>query len=205
MTHDERRSRWDERHRGGTIESREPNAVLVGVVAGWAAGSALDVACGDGANAVWLASHGWRVTAVDWSKAALAKARARAEDAKVAVHWVDANLLDWSPRDTFDLVTILYLHLPPAERGGVYLAAAGAVAQGGRLLVVGHDRTNLTDGAGGPQDANLLFTAGELATSLTAVHPEFTIERANAVRRAVSAVRAPIDAVLLAHRGSRAP
>jgi 2-polyprenyl-3-methyl-5-hydroxy-6-metoxy-1,4-benzoquinol methylase len=60
------------------IESPEPNLTLVDIVAGLAAGSALDVACGDGANAIWLASRGWRVTAVDWSEAALASTRARA-------------------------------------------------------------------------------------------------------------------------------
>ncbi len=205
MTHDERRSRWNERHRGGTIESQEPNAILVDVVAGLAAGSALDVACGDGANAVWLASQGWRVTAVDWSEAALAKARGTAEDAKVRIDWVEADLLEWSPSGTFDLVTILYLHLPPDERRTTYLVAADAVASGGRLLIVGHDRSNLTDGAGGPQDPSLLFSARELAASLTAARPDFAIERADAARRATPAARVPIDAVLLARRGNRGP
>lgn len=205
MTHDERRGRWNERHRGGTIESADPNPILIDVIAGLAAGSALDVACGDGANAVWLASLGWRVTAVDWSEAALAKARIRAEDASVTIDWVEADLLDWSPSDTFDLVTILYLHLPPDERRAAYLAAADAVAPGGQLLIVGHDRRNLTDGTGGPQDPDLLFTAGELAMSLTAAHPDFMIERADTVRRKTSTERAPIDAVLLARRNSPAP
>ena len=205
MTHDERRSRWNDRHRGGTIESREPNAILVDVVGESTAGSALDVACGDGVNAVWLASRGWRVTAVDWSDAGLAKARAMARDTGVTIDWVEADLLEWSPSDTFDLVTVLYLHLPPDERRSAYLAAAAAVAPGGRLLVVGHDRSNLTDGAGGPQDPDLLFTAGELATSLAATYPDFTIERADAVPRKTSSERAPIDAVLLARRTGHTP
>jgi SAM-dependent methyltransferase len=200
MTHDDRRERWNERHRSGPIESADPNPVLANVVAGWTPGSALDVACGDGTNAVWLARLGWRVTAVDWSDAGLAKGRFRAENAGVQVDWVQADLLDWSPPGAFDLVTIVYLHLPPAERAAAYEVAAGAVAPGGRLLIVGHDQTNLTEGAGGPQDPDLLFTADELAASLTAAHPDFTIERAEAVRRDAPAARAPIDAVLVARR-----
>jgi 2-polyprenyl-3-methyl-5-hydroxy-6-metoxy-1,4-benzoquinol methylase len=200
MTHDDRRERWNERHRNGPIESADPNPVLADVVAGWTPGSALDVACGDGANAVWLARRGWRVTAVDWSDAALAKGRVRADNAGVQIDWVEADLLDWTPPGTFDLVTIIYLHLPPAERAAAYEVAVTAVAPGGRLVIVGHDRTNLSDGAGGPQDPDLLFTTDELAASLTAAHPDVSIERADTVPRGTPAGRAPIDAVLVARR-----
>jgi 2-polyprenyl-3-methyl-5-hydroxy-6-metoxy-1,4-benzoquinol methylase len=200
MSHDDRREHWNERHRSGPIESEDPNPVVADLVAGWTPGSALDVACGDGTNAVWLARRGWRVTAVDWSDAGLAKGRVRAGNAGAQIDWVQADLLDWTPSEAFDLVTIVYLHLPPAERTAAYEVAAGAVAPGGRLVIVGHDRTNLIDGAGGPQDPALLFTANELAARLTATHPDFTIERAEAIRRDTPAARAPIDAVLVARR-----
>lgn len=205
MTDDDRRRRWNERHRDGAIESADPNPILTEVLAEMAPGSALDIACGDGVNAVWLAARGWNVTAVDWSEAALHKGRALAERAGVKIDWVEANLLDWSPSSTFDLVTIVYLHLPIDERRVAYAIAADAVAPGGRLLIVGHDRTNLRDGVGGPQDPDLLFTTDELAESLTGAHPDFAIERAAAVRRGTSAERAPIDAVLLARRGGMNP
>ncbi|MDA8203881.1 MAG: class I SAM-dependent methyltransferase, partial [Chloroflexi bacterium] len=121
--------------------------MLVSRVAPLSPGSALDVACGDGTNPLWLAAHGWRVTGVDWSRVGLARARASADAARLAVDWVEADLHRWSPPvGAFDLVTIVYLHLPAAERRPIYAAAARAVAPGGRLLVVGHDRTNLAEG-----------------------------------------------------------
>lgn len=82
----------------------------------------------------------------------------------MTIDWIEADLVSSSPpAGAFDLVAIVYLHLPPEQRHAVYRAAAAAVAPGGRLLSVGHDRTNLTEGAGGPQDPERLFTAAELA------------------------------------------
>lgn len=197
----EHRRRWDERHRERDIESSEPNPVLVAEASRWSPGSALDVACGDGTNAVWLAGQGWRVTGVDWSGVALAKARLKADATGAVVDWIEADLARWTPpAGAFDLVTIVYLHLPAEERRAVYGAAAEAVAPGGRLLVVGHDRTNLTEGVGGPQDPGVLFTSSELADELLTRQPDFTIERAAAIRRAGAGSRGPIDALLEARR-----
>jgi len=195
------RQRWDERHRERDIESSEPNPILVAEASKLSPGAALDVACGVGTNAVWLASRGWQVTAVDWSRVALEKAQAKADSAGLAVDWVEADLLDWSPpSDAFDLVAIAYLHLPPEERRTVYAAAARAVAPGGRLLVVGHDRINLTEGVGGPQDPGRLFTAEELGSELTHADPALLVERAEVVRHLPSPERGPIDAVLVVRR-----
>ena len=196
---EERRHRWDERHRERTVESPGPNPVLVTRASTLPTGTALDLACGDGTNAVWLASHGWRVTGVDWSAVALAKARSAAELAGATVDWIEADLLSWTPPAArFDLVTIVYLHLPSDQRRIVYRAAAAAVAPGGTLLVIGHDRTNLTNGVGGPQDPGVLFTAAELAEDLLAEHRPFEIEEATAARRVPAPERGPIDAVLRA-------
>jgi ubiquinone/menaquinone biosynthesis C-methylase UbiE len=141
------------------------------------------------------------VTGVDWSGVALAKARAKAGAAGVAIDVVEADLMDWSPPDAaFDLVTIAYLQLPPEERRSVYTAATRAVAPGGRLLVIGHDRSNLTDGVGGPPDPERLFTAEELARELTDADPALTIERAQVVRRVEPPQRGPIDALLVLRR-----
>lgn len=198
---EERRRQWDERHGEGDIESADANPVLVAEVTGLDAGSALDVGCGDGANAVWLAMHGWRVTAVDWSVVGLEKARRRADAAGVEVGWVHADLLAWAPpAEAFDLVAILFLHLPPEERRRVYAGAARAVAPAGRLVVIGHDRTNLTDGVGGPRDPDRLFTAGEVAAELMADAPGFEVRTARTVRRLAGAGPSPIDALLVAQR-----
>jgi RNA polymerase sigma-70 factor, ECF subfamily len=198
---DANRRRWDERHSESVIESDDPNQVLVAEASELAPGTALDVACGDGTNAVWLAGRGWRVTGVDWSGVALAKAQAKAAAAGVNVAWVEADLMDWSPPDrAFDLVTVAYLHLPLDERRVVYAAAARAVAPGGRMLIVGHDRTNLTEGVGGPQDPDRLFSAEELARDLIHADAELAIERAVVVRRAPAPERGPIDALLVLRR-----
>lgn len=200
---DQRRQHWNERHGEGAIESSELNPVLAARVSGLNPGSALDLGCGDGTNAVWLAKHGWRVTGVDWSAVALAKAATRADAASVAVDWVNADLLAWNPpAGSFDLVTIVYLHLPVDERRSIYAGAARALAPGGRLIVIGHDRTNLTEGVGGPQDPDLLFTAAEIGDQLLTDAAGLTIECQQVVRRVAAPERGPIDALLIARRSA---
>ena len=198
---DERRRGWDERHRSGDFEGEGPNPTLVLGVAGLTVGRALELAAGSGTNAVWLAGQGWRTTAVDWSPVGLANGRAKAEAAGVGVEWLERDLFAWSPpAGSFDLVVIVYLHVPPVERGPVYAAAAAAVAHGGRLLVVGHDRINATEGEGGPPDTVRLFTADEIAAELLAVDPTFVVERSEVVRRVPLPGRAPIDSLLVVRR-----
>jgi SAM-dependent methyltransferase len=197
----ERRRGWDERHRSGDFEGEGPNPTLVLGTAGLLPGMALELAAGSGTNAVWLARQGWRTTAVDWSPVGLANGHAKAEAAGVEVEWLERDLFAWSPPGrSFDLVVIVYLHLPPDERGPVYAAAAAAVAPRGRLLVVGHDRLNATEGEGGPPDTVRLFTADEIAHELLAVDPTFVVERSEVVRRVPPPGRAPIDSLLVLHR-----
>lgn len=197
----ERRRGWDERHRAGDFEGEGPNPTLVLGTAGLLPGTALELAAGSGTNAVWLASQGWRTTAVDWSPVGLANGQAKAEAAGVEVEWLERDLFAWSPpARSFDLVVIVYLHLPPDERGPVYAAAAAAVAPRGRLLIVGHDRINATEGEGGPPDTVRLFTADEIAHELLAVDPTFVVEGSEVVRRVPPPGRAPIDSLLVLHR-----
>lgn len=193
-----RQQLWDERHAAREpIESHEPDPTIAALLREVAPGRALDLATGDGRNAIWLASRGWAVTAVDFSAVALERARRAAAEAGVAVDWVLADLVEWRPAPrSFDLVAVLFLHLPQAERDPVYAAAADAVAPGGRLLVVGHDRSNLTAGAGGPQDPEVLFTPPEIAGPLVG----FELETADTVTRDLGDGRQAIDAVVLARR-----
>ena len=200
MPADQRRLDWDERHKAGDFEGDGPNPTLVAGVAGLTPGSALELASGSGTNAVWLAVQGWRTTAVDWSPVGLANGKVKAGAAGVKVDWQEHDLFDWSPpARSFDLVAIVYLHLPPAERGPVYANAAAAVAPGGRMVVVGHDRQHGAEGLDGPDPARL-FTADEIATELLAADPELVVERAEVVRRVPPPGRAPIDALLIARR-----
>jgi SAM-dependent methyltransferase len=163
-------------------------------------GSALELAAGSGTNAVWLARQGWQTTAVDWSPVGLANGKAKAEAAGVRVAWLERDLFEWSrPPRAFDLVAILYLHLPPDERAPVYARSATAVAPGGRLLIVGHDRLHGAEGQGVPDPARL-FTADEIATALQAADPELIVERAEVVRQVPESGQGPIDALLVLRR-----
>jgi SAM-dependent methyltransferase len=201
MTIDKRRVGWDERHSAGDFEGDGPNPTLVSAVSGQRTGRALELAAGSGTNAVWLAGQGWQTTAVDWSPVGLANGRARAAAAGVEVEWLERDLFAWSPpARSFELVVIVYLHLPPDERRPVYAHAAAAVAPGGRLVVVGHDRLNATEGEGGPPDPERLFTAREISAELLADDPGLEIGRAEVVRRVPSPGRAPIDALLILRR-----
>lgn len=133
---------WDGRYgESDRIWSGEPNAALVREVAGERPGRALDLGCGEGADAVWLARQGWRVTAVDISRTALARAAEHAAAAGVAdrVDWQRHTLGETFPEGTFDLVSAHFLHSPTdLPREGILRTAAAAVAPGGLLLVVGH-------------------------------------------------------------------
>ena len=201
MVADPRRLGWDERHREGDFEGEGPNPTLVLGVAGLLPGTALELAAGSGTNAVWLAGQGWRTTAVDWSPVGLANGQAKAEAAGVEVEWLERDLFAWSPPvRSFDLVVIVYLHVPQDERAKIYPRAAAAVAPRGRLLVVGHDRLNATEGEGGPPDTVRLFTADEIAQELLAVDPTLVVERSEVVRRVPPPGRAPIDSLLVLHR-----
>ena len=197
---DQRRLDWDERHKGGDFEGDGPNPTLVVRVTGLVPGSVLELASGSGTNAVWLAQRGWRITAVDWSPVGLANGKAKADAAGVKVDWLEKDLFDWSPPSReFDLVVLVYLHLPVEERVPVYARAAAAVAPGGRLLIVGHDRLHGAEGLDGP-DPSRLFTADEIARELLAADPELVVERAEVVRRVPPPGRAPIDSLLIVRR-----
>jgi SAM-dependent methyltransferase len=131
---------WDERYAGAEqVWSGEPNASLVAEVGHLEPGTVLDVGCGEGADAIWLAGRGWQVTAIDVSAIALQRAAAAAEQSHVDVQWVHAGLLDaWLPPAGFDLVSAQYpglLHTPTHDAEYRLMAAVGPR---GHLLVVHH-------------------------------------------------------------------
>jgi SAM-dependent methyltransferase len=177
------REDWNERYAGTELVwTASPNRFLVAELDGLAAGRALDLACGEGRNAVWLAERGWRVTGVDFADVALAKARRLAAARGVEVEWVEADVRAWEPpAGAFDLVVLLYLQLPAHERRVVHERAAAAVAPGGSLLVVAHHATNPAEGYGGPKDPAVLFTEHDVVADV----PALEIVRAERVRRPV--------------------
>jgi SAM-dependent methyltransferase len=182
----DRREDWNRRYATSELVwSAEPNRFLVAEVERMAPGRALDLACGEGRNAVWLAERGWRVHGVDFSEVGLAKAERLAAARGVEVEWTLADVTTYeAEEEAWDLVLVLYLQLPADERRLALERAARAVAPGGTLLVLGHDLANLTEGWGGPRHADVLFTAEEVAAEL----PGLTVERAERVLRSV-----PVD------------
>lgn len=190
---------WNRRYaESGLVWGAAPNRFLVAETEDIAPGRALDLACGEGRNALWLAERGWEVTAVDYAEVALAKARRIAERRGVAATLVHADVTAWEPpARAFDLVLVLYLQIPAAERRVVLERAAAAVAAGGTFLLVGHDLRNLSEGHGGPQDPDLLFTPEQIAAEL----PGLEVVKAERVLRQVDGAERPaIDALVRARR-----
>jgi SAM-dependent methyltransferase len=192
---------WDDRYRGSDLVwGAGPNRFLVEEIGTMAPGTALDVACGEGRNAIWLAEQGWRVTGVDFSSVALDKARAFATDRGVGVDWVRADLTNWEPPSAYDLVIVFYLQLSANLRRRVLSRMAESVAPGGTLLVVAHDHSNLTEGHGGPQDPAVLYRPDDVAADVVNV---LRIVRAERVRRPVDTADGLIDAIDLLVRAKR--
>ena len=149
--------------------SGDPNRWLVAEAAGLAPGRALDAGCGEGADALWLAERGWRVTGTDVSGVALERARAAAERAGAAdrITFGPGDLrTDIPPAGAYDLVSAQYLHLPSAVRRPAYAALAAAVAPGGTLLLVGHHPRDLDGPMPRPQDRDLFADEEELTAAL---------------------------------------
>jgi SAM-dependent methyltransferase len=194
-------SDWDARY-AATAElewGAEPNRWVAGELADLPPGRACDVGAGEGRNALWLASRGWRVTAVDFSGAALAKGRPLAEARSLPVSWVQADVRRYVVEPgAYDAVLLAYLHLYDAERRAVVRAAAEGLAPGGVLLIVGHDTTNLTEGVGGPREAAVLFTPEDIVGDLGGM-ADLRVERAERVRRPVGDAEA-IDALVRVRR-----
>jgi SAM-dependent methyltransferase len=163
---------WEERYRSApSVWSGQPNPQLVAEASDLPPGIALDIGCGEGADAIWLAARGWWVTAVDFSTTALERGAAHAEGvgSEVAdrIEWRHADLRTWTPPSgSVDLVSAQYMHLPSAERRPLFARLAAAVAPGGTLLLVGHDVSDLDTGAHRVHEPDMFFTAEEVAASL---------------------------------------
>jgi SAM-dependent methyltransferase len=153
---------WDQKYHGHLPSNGEPNPVLAQEIEGLQPGTALDLGCGEGADALWLAQRGWQVTAVDVSHVALD--RGRAADTAQHVTWVQADMLVWQlPADAYDLVSLHYVHVPPAERAGLFDRVARSVRPTGTLLVVAHHPSDRETTIGRPPMPSLYFTADEVA------------------------------------------
>jgi SAM-dependent methyltransferase len=162
----EHQEHWDQRYAAvGRLFSSHPDTAMVELVTPLPPGRALDLGAGEGRNSLWLARHGWTVTAVDASSVALDRVGAAAADGGLSVSPVQADIGDFLRRgDSFDLVVIANIHPSPEERAVLLRAAVGAVRPGGHLLLVGHHVDSL--GRVGPLDAARLYTEEALGGAL---------------------------------------
>ena len=175
---------WDERYAATELVwSAGPNQFVEAECADLPPGRALDLAAGEGRNAIWLARHGWRVTAVDFSRVALEKGREVAGD--VDVEWVcrRRDRLGARRRRTTSR-SWPTSSSSTDERGAAVRNAFASLAPGGTLLVVAHDSSNLTEGHGGPQDASVLYTADDVLGDLDGA--AYDVVRADRVERRVA-------------------
>jgi SAM-dependent methyltransferase len=188
------------REHADKIARRPPNAFFVAEAAKLPAGRALDAGCGHGAETLWLAAHGWNVMALDFSASALAHARATAEvlgaDIAARIEWVEGDLSAWTPpREQFDLVVSLYVHIAGAVEEMVQRMASG-VAAGGSLFMVGH---RPVDPATGKPTAAANQVQVSVEAAVAALDPA-TWEIAIAEERPRAVAGTGVDAVILARR-----
>jgi SAM-dependent methyltransferase len=173
---------WDRRYADTELVwSETPNQFVAEQLADLSPGRAVDLAAGEGRNAIWLARRGWEVTAVDFSQVALDKGRRLAGD--TPVDWQCADATTWHAPASYDLALIAYLQLPAEQRRDAVRGAFGALREGGTLLLVAHDSTNLLEGSGGPQDPAVLMSADDVLADLGG--EAFEVIRAERVARTV--------------------
>ena len=158
---------WDEIWDAGAQESPHHGAdtLLLAVLEGVEPGRALDLGCGDGSNAIWLAKQGWSVTAVDFSRKALRLGRRSAEAAGADVEFIVADAATYEPQGSFDLITSFYIQLSPDERVAMLSNMRVALNAGGTLLFVSHDRSTPPSGWSKADIATL--------TSVEEIQPSF--------------------------------
>lgn len=192
---------WDRRYAEAVrLWSVEPNQFVAAELANVPPGQALDLAAGEGRNAVWLATKGWRVHAVDFSAVALDRGKQFARSQGVSIDWEQVDVRDWTPsKAPYDLVLLSYLHLPWPTMRRVIRAATQAVGPAGLFLLVGHDRENLERGVGGPRDPAVLYRARDVAAELHG----FEVEKALEVEQPVETAEGPRVAIDCLVRATR--
>ena len=179
---------WDERYADSELVwGLEPNRFVRAQCERLPVGRAIDLACGEGRNALWLARMGWKALGVDYSAVAIERARQLTERERPST----AVRLTWQVADVttepvkpggYDLALISYLHLPPEQITAVFRNAGRALAPRGHLVIVGHDRRNLREGVSGPQDESRLYDADEIREVLADI-PDVVVEVGETVVR----------------------
>lgn len=179
-----KRQMWNDRYADkDLVWSAGPNELFAREVQGLKPGKAMDVACGEGRNAIWLAEQDWDVTAIDFSDVAIEKGKQIAAKRGVNVNWIAEDVSAWKlPEHEFDLVAVLYLHTTIDERNQWLENVISSVKPSGTFVYIAHDPDNIENGVGGPQDPALLPTVAEITGALKG----FVIENADVIERPVA-------------------
>jgi 2-polyprenyl-3-methyl-5-hydroxy-6-metoxy-1,4-benzoquinol methylase len=193
-------TQWDERYSTSElIWTGRANQFVEAHLADLEPGTAIDVGAGEGRNAVWLASRGWSVTAVDFSRVGLDKADQLASEHGVEVSTVCADATTWTPAAPVDLVVLSYLQLPSDQQRTVLEHAATWLNPGGTLFVIAHDRSNIEHGHGGPPSEEVCYTVDDTVAALAGLD----IATAEVVERHVDTPdgrKTALDTLVIAQR-----
>ncbi len=178
-----KRQLWNERYASKElIWSVGPNQLFASEVGTLKPGKAIDIACGEGRNAIWLAEEGWEVTAIDFSDVAVEKGRQIAEKRGVNVTWIADDVSTRKlPEEEYDLVVVLYLHTGESERKKWLQNTLDSVKPSGTFIYIAHDPSNIDNGVGGPQDIAFLPSVDDITRAMSA----FQIETARVIERPV--------------------
>lgn len=196
---------WDERYLAqDLVWTKGPNRFVEEYAGRLEPGRALDLAAGEGRNAIWLAQHGWQVDAVDYSGVAIERAGRLATEAGVGdrIATQVADIITSRFESVYDLVLLSYLQLPADQMHTALLVAVHAAKPGGQVLVVGHARKNLSEGWGGPQDPAVLYDPPQLvrdAEGLPVIVHEAEL-RERVTTDAEGAEHVAIDTIVLLER-----
>jgi SAM-dependent methyltransferase len=200
---------WDERYASTELVwSGEPNLFVREILGEVSPGKILDLACGEGRNAIWLAERGWTATGADFSRVGIEKAAALAAQRGVEVRWIRSDATQDRIDDSFDYVLLCYLQLRPEDLRSALTLALSSLLPGGHIVIIAHARDNLTQGVGGPQDPDVLMSAEEVAALLREIDPQINVLRADQPRREVAGTaesgqpRFAVDLVVYAEVGS---
>lgn len=191
---------WDERYATKEyVWAVEPNQFVKAHLSDLVPGTAIDLAAGEGRNAVWLASLGWQTRAVDFSEVALEKGRRLASDHSVNVDFVCADATTYQPDELVDLVVVSYLQLPRSEQHTILDHAKTWLRPGATIFIIAHDESNMTNGYGGPPTAEICYTVERTVESLNGLN----IDIAEVAERTVDTPDGPrtaLDTLVVATR-----
>lgn len=191
-----KRDSWNERYRAvDLVWGTEPNRFVAEALGRRKpTGRALDLACGEGRNAIWLAKQGWKMSAIDYSDVAVDRGRQIAAAEGVDLEWICEDVTSaLLPSHAFDLIVISYLQVPREDMQAVLARVADALASEGQLFMIGHALRNLTEGTGGPQHPSVLWNPEALAKEIVAVG--LRVGRCEEVMRPVEVDGGPQSAI----------